>query len=225
MIDDQLRLASRVLDDAAAGDDSALRAALPDDADPQVVEALMAAVSKPTARVEMEIADADSGPVKQRAWFGPDLALIATNSDDPTTEQSVVVARPSVELIHLLVASVGLGLRPQDDDEPIALDTYESAAGFALGEGELPVPPPPEQEQRPVRWWALRWEVREQHGESATGGVVVLDAARLWRQHEARLLPTDALQIWLELGPLLDAIGRASAGGEFTEPPADPEAL
>ena len=223
MIDDQLQLAPQVLDDAAGGDDAALRAALPEEADPTVVEALIAAVTAPVARVEVVMADPERGLLRQQARFGPDLALLSADGDDRTTAQQVLLARPSVELVHLLTAGNGFGLRPAGEDEPVDLGAVEDAASFALGEVELPVPPPPEQEQRPVRWWALRWKVREQHGEPATGGVVVLDAARLWRQHETRLLPTDALQVWLELGPLLDAIGRASAEGEFTEPPADPE--
>lgn len=222
MIDDQLRLAPQVLDDAADGDETALREALPDDADPTVVEALLAAVAAPVALVEVVMADAQRGLLRQRARFGPDLALISADGDDRTSEQQVLLARPSVELVHLLAAGNGFGLRPAGEDDPIVLDAVEDAAGFALGQGELPVPAPPEQEQRPVRWWALRWKLPDPNGGGASGGVAVLDAARLWRQHETRLEPTTALEVWLELTPLIDAIGRAAGDTGEAEPAATP---
>lgn len=215
MIDLNLRLSPAAVDAAEAGDTDALRRQLdPADLEDVVTDAIVGAVTDPTVR--LDVVDADGrGATIRRGYISPIVSLLHANGDDRATVSPVLAAQSGAELVHVLLAGLGLGPRPAPDgDDEVELDDPQDTLRAALGDATLPggITLPTE---RSLRWWSIDTDVSED------APITVLDAHLLWRQSGPQLVPADVLSVWDAFAPLLGRVSRLQRPPHPDQPDAD----
>ena len=216
MIDLSWHAPATAFDAAAAGDDRVLRDSLTahgatDDAAGQ----LLAAVRAPHAVLEVLQADV-RGALRQRAYLGTGLSSLHADGDDREEVRAVLVAPSPAELVHALLAGLGLGPRPAHDaatleaaPDAVHLDRTDQAIDAVRGAAELPAQVQVIGDPSEHRWWGLRWYAPDQ--PERTARLQVLDVGRLWVQDGTALVPADAVGVLTLLSPLLGELSRLAA--------------